>query len=149
MRNFRRRGHRRSNPNIGGFSTNELLKLAAGAAVGVAGGKYLTQMLLGSANTGAMGYAGMTAVVLALGWAGNKFAGKDVATGIVAGGLGTVALRIYQEQIAGSASSMSGLGDLQALADMGDYRGGTLPMPAQFAAPIVVAPAPQSRGKRT
>lgn len=150
-RYFRSRGHRRHNPAIAGFSSNELLKLTLGAAAGVVGSKYLTQMVLQSNNSGPTGYIGTGVIVLALGWAANKFVGKDAATGVVAGGLGALALRIFQENVSGTSSSMSGLGDPDMAAlgvGMGDYRAGTLPMPGQFAAPVVVAAAPVGRGKR-
>jgi hypothetical protein len=127
---FRRRSHR--NPAIAGFNTNELLKLALGAGAGVVGSKYLTQMALGSSNAGVMGYAGQAIATLALGWAANKFVGKDAATGVVAGGLGALALRIFQENVSGTSTSMSGLGDpdMHALGvGLSGYGVGTSPIP--------------------
>ena len=129
---FRRRGHRRSNPGIAGFNANELLKLAGGAAAGVVGAKYLTQMALGANNSGPMGYAAQAIATLAIGWAANKYVGKDAATGVVAGGLGALALRIFQENVSGTSTSMSGLGDPDMAAlgvGMGDYRPGSMPIP--------------------
>ena len=149
---FRRRGHRRSNPGIAGFNTTELIKLAGGAAAGVLGSKYLTQTLLSSSNSGPMGWAAQAAATLAIAWAANKFVGKDAAVGVVAGGLGAVALRIWQEEVSGTSSSMSGLGDpdmaYAGVRGLGEYRGGSIPMPGTFAAPMAIAPAPVSRGKR-
>lgn len=146
----RRGGHRRSNPGIAGFNTGELLKLAAGAAGGVLGSKYVTQMVLGSSNAGPMGWAAQAAITIALGWAANKFVGKDAAVGVVAGGLGAVALRIYNEQISGTSSSMQGLGDpdmgIMGIG-LGEYRAGSLPMPSAFSTPPPPAPI-VSRGKR-
>ena len=147
---FRRRGHRRSNPGIAGFNTSELLKLAAGAAGGVLGSKYATADDSLGVDSGPMGWAAQAAITIALGWAANKFVGKDAAVGVVAGGLGAVALRIYNEQISGTSSSMQGLGDpdMGVLGvGLGEYRGGTLPMPGAFNAPLPPAPV-VSRGKR-
>jgi hypothetical protein len=132
---FRRRHTSRRNPGVAGFSTNELLKLAAGAAGGVIASKYLTQMVLGSSNTGTMGYAASAVATLALAWAAHKFASKDVATGVVAGGLGALALRIFQENVSGTSTSMSGLGDPDMAAlgiGMGDYKFGQIGVPARF-----------------
>jgi hypothetical protein len=146
---FRRRHSRRSNPGIAGFNTNELLKLALGAGAGVVGSKYLTQMALGDKNTGPMGYAGSAVATLALGWLAHKYVGKDAATGVVAGGLGALALRIFQENIAGTSSSMSGLGDPDMAAlgvGMGEYRSGSISVPAySFSSPMLtqgVQPVP-------
>lgn len=148
---FRRRGHRRSNPGIAGFNTNELIKLAAGAAAGVVASKYVTQMVLGSSNSGPMGYAGSAVVTIALGWAAHKFVGKDAATGVIAGGLGALALRIFQENVSGTSASMSGLGDPDMAAlgvGMGEYRGGVIATPAAFGAPVAIAAPATSRGRR-
>jgi hypothetical protein len=150
-RSFRRRGHRRSNPGIAGFNTNELIKLAGGAAVGVVASKYLTQMVLGGSNSGPMGYAGSAVVTIALGWAAHKFVGKDAATGVIAGGLGALALRIFQENISGTSAGVSGLGDPDMAAlgvGMGEYRAGSWNVPAAWNAPLMMAPAPKSRGAR-
>jgi len=139
---FRRRGHRRSNPaGIAGFNTNELLKLALGAGAGVVGSKYLTQMALGSNNAGVTGYAGQAIATLALGWLAHKFVGKDAATGVVAGGLGALALRIFQENVSMTSTSMSGLGDPDMAAlGMGDYRAGSMGVPVYgFAPPALPA----------
>jgi hypothetical protein len=156
---FRRRHSRRSNPGFAGFSTNELIKLAAGAAGGVLASKYLTQMVLGSSNTGAMGYAGSAVATIGVAWLAHKFGGKDLATGVVAGGLGALALRIFQENVSGTSTSMSGLGDPDMAAlgiGMGDYKFGTIAVPARFqmgsspqvlaAAAAAAAPAGRRRG---
>jgi hypothetical protein len=149
-RHFRRRSHR--NPAIGGFSTTELLKLALGAGAGVIGSKYAAQVALGANNTGVVGYAAQAVATLALGWLAAKFAGKDAATGVVAGGLGAVALRIYNDNMSGSsvaAGAMSGLGD----PDMGrlgiglsGYGSGTMAVPAGFAQPPAVIVSARPRG---
>lgn len=148
MRHFRRRGHRRSNPGIAGFNTNELLKLTLGAAAGVVASKYVTQMVLGANNSGPTGYAGSAVVTLALGWAAHKFVGKDAATGVIAGGLGALALRIFQENVSGTSPNIQGLGDPDMAAlgvGMGEYRAGSLigGVPQAFAAP----PPPVAAGK--
>ena len=143
---YHRRSHRR-NPAIAGFSTKELLNLALGAGAGVVGSKYITAIALGANNTGIVGYGGTAVVVLALGWAANKFVGKDAATGVVAGGLGALALRIFQEQVSGTSASasMSGLGDADMTAigvGLREYRPATLPYPAGFSAYAPPAPSP-------
>ena len=140
---FRRRHRRGRNPAIAGFSTNELIKLAAGAGVGVVGSKFLAQVALGSNNTGYVGYAGSAVATLAIAWVASKFFGKEAATGVVAGGLGALVLRIFQEQVSGTSSSMSGLGDPDMAAIMGEYRPGTIGVPVYNpTAAVAVVPVP-------
>jgi hypothetical protein len=143
-RSFRRSGHRR-NPSIGGFSANELIKLALGGAGGTLATKYVTQLILQDKNQGPMGYGVMGAVAIALGWASNKFLGRDVATGVVVGGMSALVLRVFQEQVSGSTpASMSGLGDPD-FAGLGEYQAGTYPVPGwsygQPALPVPAGPA--------
>lgn len=145
-RSFRRRGHRR-NPSIGGFSANDLLKLALGAAGGTLGTKYATQLILQGNNTGAMGYGVMAGVAIALGWLSAKFLGREVATGVVAGGLSAVTLRIFQEQVSGSSpASMSGyLGDPDFAGSLGEYQSGTYPVPGwSYGQAALPAPGPSA-----
>jgi hypothetical protein len=146
---FRRRHASRRNPNVAGFSTDELLKLTLGAGVGVIGSKYVAQLALGANNNGTMGYVGQGIATLALAWAANKFGigGKDVSTGIVAGGLGALALRVWQDNVSGTSSTpMSGLGDPDMVAlgvGLGDYRAGGMGVPVySFAGPQAVTPVP-------
>jgi hypothetical protein len=144
-KSFRRRGHR--NPSIGGFSANELIKLALGAAGGTLATKYATQLILQDKNQGAIGYGVMAGVAIALGWASAKFLGRDVATGVVAGGVGAVVLRIFQEQVTGSTpASMSGLGDPD-FAGLGEYTTGTYPVPGwSYGQPALPAAVPSAAG---
>lgn len=122
---------RRRNP-IGGFSANELLKLGLGAAGGAIGTRYLTQVVLGDKNTGAMGYAANIAAAIALAWAASKFAGREVASGVAAGGLSAVIMRLWSDKVSGiSPASLSGyLGDLEFSSDgLGAYINSGFPLP--------------------
>jgi len=144
-----RHSRRRSNPGVAGFSTTELIKLAGGAAVGVVGSKYIAQIALGGSNTGAMGAAAQGVATLALAWAANKFAGKDVATGVVAGGFGAIALGLFNDYVSPGSSSVSGLGDVSMARFLGDFKPGTIAVPAGWNAPVPVpmpAAKPRSRG---
>jgi hypothetical protein len=142
---FRRRGNGR-NPSIAGYSATELIKLALGAAGGTLATKYATQLILQDKNTGATGYAVMAAVAVALGWVTAKFLGREVATGVVAGGASAVVLRIFQEQVSGSQPSMSGLGDPD-FAGLGEYQTGIYPVPGwSYAQPALPAPVPGGAG---
>jgi hypothetical protein len=136
----RRRSHR--NPNIGPFSATELVKLGVGSAGGFIGARYVTQLILGDSNTGIMGYAATAAVTLGLAWAAAKFAGKDIAAGVAAGGLGGLFARIWSENVSGSApaaaasSGMSGLGDVDFSASgLGAYIGSGFPVPTVSGGP--------------
>src|SRR5579885_1429092 len=117
VKSYRRRSHR--NPSIAGFSSNEVLKLALGAAGGSIGTRFITQAVLGDKNSGAMGYGASAATALALAYGAGKFFGKDVANGVIAGGLSAILIRIWQERVSGtSPAALSGyLGDLDFSSD--------------------------------
>ncbi|MGH9501671.1 MAG: hypothetical protein ACRD20_02340 [Terriglobales bacterium] len=142
-RSIRRRGHRR-NPAIGGFNSNELLKLALGAAGGSVGTRYIAQQVLGDKNTGAMGYTATGAIAVALAWAAKRFAGSDdLAKGVLAGGLGALLMRVWQEQISGtSPAALSGyLGDVDFSGTaLGAYAGQNYAVPFNYG-PATALPA--------
>jgi hypothetical protein len=117
---------------VAGFNTTELIKLAGGAAVGVMGSKYLAQLALGANNTGAMGAAAQGVATLALAWLANKFGGKDVATGVVAGGFGAIALALANSYLGTPGTPMAGLGDPLGAALLGDFVPGQIATPAQW-----------------
>lgn len=124
---MRRRGHRR-NPVFGGVSAKTILELGLGAAGGVIGAGYLSQLVLGGSNAGVMGYVADSVSTLFLAWIANKFSSGDIAKGVLAGGFGAVIKRIWAENIAGTSSSMQGLGNLE-FAGLGAYKSGTFPLP--------------------
>ena len=129
---FRAGRRRRRNPSIGGFGANELFKLGIGAAGGAIGTRYLTQVLLGDRNTGAMGYGGNLAAAIALAWAAAKFAGPDIAKGVAAGGISALIMRLWSEKVSGtSPAALSGyLGDLEFSSDgLGAYIDSSYPVP--------------------
>lgn len=89
----------------------------AGASVvgGAVGSKALTQLILQSKNTGAMGYAGNIGATIALGYGAHLFfRDKSIATMVVAGGIAQLIVRILTDQTPyGQALSGAGLGDYQ------------------------------------
>jgi hypothetical protein len=152
MNPFRRRRHSR-NPGVAGFSAHELLNLTLGAGVGVLGSKYLTQAALGANNSGIMGYVGQAVATLAIAWGAGKWVSKDAAMGVIAGGGGALALRIFNDNVSGSSMAaggstpaMSGLGDpdMGRLGiGLGDFKAGMIPMPANWSAAPPPLPAPK------
>jgi hypothetical protein len=136
---------------VAGFSANELLNLTLGAGVGVLGSKYLAQVALGGNNSGIMGYIGQGVATLAIAWGAHKWVGKDAAMGVVAGGGGALALRIFNDNVSGSSMAaggapMSGLGDpdMGRLGiGLGDFKAGMIPMPANWSAVPPPLPAPK------
>ena len=128
-RSFRRR--RRHNP-IAGFAGADLIKLGLGAAGGAVGTRFLTQTILGDKNTGVMGYGANALIAIGLAWAAAKFAGREVASGVAAGGLAAVILRLWSDRVSGSsAAALSGyLGDLEFSSDgLGAYIQSGFPLP--------------------
>jgi hypothetical protein len=123
---------RRRNPGIGGFSGTELLSLGLGAAGGAIGTRYLTQAILGDKNTGFMGYGTNLATAIALAWAAHKFVGREIAAGVVAGGIGSLLMRLWSEKVSlTSPTAMSGyLGDIDFSGDgLGAYIASGFPLP--------------------
>lgn len=119
-----------------------LLKLGAGAAAGALVSRKLTQMVLQDKNTGALGYTGNLVATLALAWASFRWLDQDLGVGVAAGGVGSLVLRIYQEQVSKtSAAALSGLGDLDFSDDgLGEYIAVAGQLPPQYGGPIAVLP---------
>lgn len=114
----RRHSFRRRNPAVLGLGLMELIKLGAGAAAGGFGARAIPQAVLGSSNSGWMGYASNIVATFGLGWLANKFAGRDAALGVLAGGLSATGMRIWGDYAAPSApvaqaAAVSGMGDYQ------------------------------------
>jgi hypothetical protein len=148
IRRYRHHGRRRSNPGVAGFNTTELVKLAGGAAIGVVGSKYLAQTVMGGNNAGPLGAVAQGIATLALAWGAGKVGlGKDVVTGIAAGGLGVTLWSLIQ-QYTGTGGNMSGLGDPDMARFLGDFQSGkSIAVPSLWQAPVVAAPS-QATGRR-
>jgi hypothetical protein len=139
VRRYRRGGSRRSNPGVAGFNATELVKLAAGGAAGAVGSKMLSQAVLGSNNAGYTGALGQAAASVALAWAANKAGlGKDVATGVLVGGLSGAALNLVNLYMGMGPSPQSGLGDPLGAALLGDFVPGSWNTPSLSAAPVQI-----------
>jgi hypothetical protein len=115
--------HKKKNPgrrhngrhNPGGFgSPMEWLTGGVGAVIGGVGAPALTQLALGTSNTGAMGYFG-NAVAVAILAAAARFAAprqQFLMLGIVFGGVGSIIRRVIGDySLLGSYSSSVGMGD--------------------------------------
>jgi hypothetical protein len=141
---IRRHHNRRRNPTIAGIDLKELGIVSVGAAIGGIATRGLTQMLLGSKNTGATGYAGNAAVALALTFGGAKLGGRTLGLGIGAGAIAGILLRVWQDQVSGTgANGMSGLGDLD-FEGLGEFVPTAFPVPtvSQAVGPYQVVTAP-------
>jgi hypothetical protein len=143
---FRRRHHRRNPADLAGFNAKQLLKLAGGATVGVVGSKYLAQTILGGSNAGTMGALAQGIATVALGWVTAKL-DKEVATGVIAGGLGVTLWSLIQ-QYTGTGGNMSGLGDPEMARFLGDFKPGSMAVPAMFSSPAPLPTPSQASGRR-
>ena len=152
-----RRGHRRrSNP--GGFgSVTDLVALGGGAVVGGSIPSIAAQAVLGSKNTGAIGYLSNLAATFALAWGVNRFArgatAKTFAMGIIAGGIGSVIKRaITDYSILGSFGQQLGMGDYmvsnwvtpQRMVD--GLNSAQIEIPNGWGPQMIAAPAQQGMG---
>lgn len=92
----------------------DLVALGGGAVVGAAAPKLLSQAVLGSKNTGGMGYLANLAATGVLAWAANQFLPRQkmFAVGILAGGIGQVISRLISDYTPyGAALGSMGFGD--------------------------------------
>jgi hypothetical protein len=137
---FRRRRHSR-NPLFGGVSMQNIVELGVGAAGGVIGAGYLSQMLLGANNVGPTGYLGDAAATLAIAWAAQKFLGRsELAKGVLAGGFGAIIKRFWDDNVSGTSTSMSGLGN-RSFAGLGYYTNRNFPLPTSTYSPGFATPS--------
>lgn len=98
-----------------------LSALASAVAV-----KQLPQMVLGTGNTGAEGYAANAVVGIAATWAAGAFIGKSAAAGALAGALVIILDRVLTDQFSelGPVLSLSGVGDATSYGKLGTIRDG-------------------------
>ena len=110
--NPRRRSHR----NPAGFSVGQLVETGVFATVGAVGSKLLTQVVLGSSNTGVMGYLGNLVAGGLIGLAADKgLKNKQAAFAVYVGTAIQIVLRAITDFTPyGSVVALSGVGDYQA-----------------------------------
>jgi len=137
---FRRRRHSR-NPLFGGVSLQNIAELGLGAAGGVIGAGYLSQMVLGANNVGPTGYLGDAVATLAIAYAAQKFLGRqELAKGVLAGGFGAIIKRFWDDNVSGTSTSMSGLGN-RSFAGLGYYTNRNFPLPTSTYSPGAAIPS--------
>lgn len=106
---------RRHHSNPAGYGWGGVFELGAGAVVGSTLSSAGTQLVLGTSNTGFVGYAGNLISTLVLSWLGSmgplrKF--KGFAPGILAGGIGGLIKRIISDySLFGGYTASLGMGD--------------------------------------
>lgn len=103
--------HRRRNPSQIGIVVKTGVAVIGGAVVT----KLATQAVLGSSNTGILGYAGNAVATGLAAWATHAFTkDKAIAQGVVVGGAVQIILRVINDYTPyGSMLALSGLGDYQ------------------------------------
>ena len=111
---LRRRHRRRRNPDVG--APVRLLKTGTLALIGLVATRQVPQMLLGSRNTGIVGYIAHADTALASAALARRMAGHDAAEAVGIGGAMYLANRIISEQLTpvGKVLSLQGIGDAQA-----------------------------------
>lgn len=122
-RNSSRRRTARRNPSMGGVSN--LIVSAGYAIAGAVGSKYLTQMVLGSSNTGMMGYGANLAASFIAGKAVGMFTkNKQAENSVILGGVIMTVVRIL--------SDLTPLGATLQQYGLGDYEASTWLSPARY-----------------
>lgn len=111
----RRRHYRRHNP--GGGQIGGLVKTSAAVIGGAVGSKIIPQMILGSSNTGVMGYLANAISGGLLAWVSRTvFKDKTISHGVIVGTAVQIILRVMGDMTPfGQYLSLSGLGDYQTL----------------------------------
>lgn len=106
----------RRNPSVGGGGLGNLVTSAAYAIAGAVGSKLLTQAVLGTSNTGIMGYGGNLVAAFALGKGVGMFTkNKNAQNAIILGGVIQTVLRIVIDKTPfGAQLSNIGMGDYMA-----------------------------------
>jgi hypothetical protein len=117
-RNSGRRMNRRRNPGAGMGRISSIAINAVFVIVGAVGSKLLAQMVLGSNNTGVVGYAANAIAGGAMWFVAEKVMhNQDAANGIIAGTAVEIILRLINDYTPfGSYVSGLGMGDYQAQA---------------------------------
>jgi hypothetical protein len=113
MRHYRRRNTGRRNPGTG--SVGEVITTSTFVLVGALGSKLGAQLVLGSNNTGVVGYAANLAIGGVLWFLTDKIMkNKTAASGVIAGTVAQLILRLINDYTPfGSYLSGLGFGDYQ------------------------------------
>lgn len=134
---YRNKGHkaaakRRHNParrsrnplTVAGFGMKQILQVSVGAFGGAMATRKLTSVILkGGSNEGFVGYLTNGAIALGLGMLGARWVNPVFGGGVIAGGVGTIWQRFYDENIgklrsvaahaiSGGTSDGKGMGDI-------------------------------------
>jgi len=106
-----RRHIRHRNP--AGHRWTDIFVLGGGAAVGGALSSAGTQLILGTSNTGAIGYVGNLVSTFVLSWLGGMVTrNKSFPAGILAGGIGALIRRVIADySLFGGYTASLGMGD--------------------------------------
>jgi hypothetical protein len=109
-----RHHRRRSNPGALGSPMN-WIQGGAGVVVGVVGTRTIPQLILGTSNTGTMGYVANAVAAVGLGWLTHMIFPRDsvLVTSVIAGGFAGLISRVIADQTPFGAqlSLTGGLGD--------------------------------------
>lgn len=148
-RRRRNPGRRRRNPGEGMGRISSIAINAVFVIVGAVGSKLLAQMVLGSNNTGIVGYAA-NAIAGGVMWfvAEKVMHNKDAANGIIAGTAVEIILRLINDYTPfGSYVSGLGMGDYQAQAWLtpqvlvNPYKDATIQWPQGLLSAVTPPPA--------
>ncbi len=125
---------RRRNPELSMSRPVEVVKSGAVALAGLVATRQLPQLVLGSRNTGVIGYASNAAAAAITAALAGKFAGKAAASLVLIGGGLYIVNRIMTEQFSpvGKYLSLAGVGDASASARLGRVKEAYFPYPVLY-----------------
>ena len=130
-RHFRRRHNARRRNPMGGGSIRDLGGLILWGTGGAVATRVIPRMVLGTSDTGFLGYGANAAVALVGGMLIGKFAGPQAGSKFTAGGVISLALRVVSDFF---GSSLTGLNGLEY------YVENNFPLPTAGAGPYLLNP---------
>ena len=127
---------RRRNPILG-MSGGDLISEGIGVVAGAAGSRILPQMILGSNNTGIVGYGANAASGIGISWLLRSFSPR-LAHGAMLGTVASIAMRVISDLWGQNALTGGLTGDLGG--DLGFYVNNSFPLPTAGNGPMLLNP---------
>lgn len=127
---------RRRNPILG-MSGGDLLSEGIGVVAGAAGSRIIPQMVLGSNNTGIVGYGANAASGIGISWLLRSFSPR-LAHGAMLGTVASIAMRVVSDLWGQNALTGGLSGDLGG--DLGFYVNNSFPLPTAGVGPMMLNP---------
>lgn len=132
------RHHYRRNPAILGMSVGEVAVMTTAGVLNGIATRSLPQMVLGSNNSGAVGYLANAGTAFVGALVAKWIGGQRAAVGAVVGGGTALVQRIVSDLMGSKLGDLNLSGDLDF--DLGFYIGNSFPLPTAGSGPYLLNP---------